>query len=222
MSVLLLVRHGQASWGSADYDQLSDDGVEQSRVLGRHLAGLGITPARVWTGGMRRHDQTLAAAAEAAGWQLRPQLDRGWAEFDHVEILRRFEQVRRQRGGGMDDHEPGDWDSYFDAAVDRWTRGDHDHDYAESFDQFTTRVGDGLRRAVDTLRAGETGVVFTSGGAIAWVTAAMWHMGVEQWSRINPVLVNAGVTKLVTGSRGVNLVSLNEHAHLPRPLVTYR
>ena len=38
MSVLLLVRHGQASWGSADYDQLSSTGTEQSRVLGRALA----------------------------------------------------------------------------------------------------------------------------------------------------------------------------------------
>ena len=38
MSVLLLVRHGQASWGSADYDVLSDLGHEQSRLLGKHLA----------------------------------------------------------------------------------------------------------------------------------------------------------------------------------------
>ena len=39
MSVLLLVRHGQASWGSADYDVLSDRGHEQSRLLGRHWPG---------------------------------------------------------------------------------------------------------------------------------------------------------------------------------------
>ncbi len=218
MSVLLLVRHGQASWGEADYDRLSPDGLEQSRVLGRHLAGLGVTPARVWTGGMRRHRQTLEAAVGAAGWHAREETDHGWAEFDHVEVLRRFEQVRRDEGI----HEPGDWDTYFDAAVDRWTGGDHAHDYSESFDEFTRRVDDGLRRAADSLGPGETGVVFTSGGAIAWVAAALWHMGVEQWSRINPVLVNTGVTKLVTGSRGITLVSLNEHDHVPPDLLTYR
>ena len=39
---LLLVRHGQASFGAADYDQLSDRGVEQSRRLGQWLVDGGL------------------------------------------------------------------------------------------------------------------------------------------------------------------------------------
>ena len=38
MSKILLVRHGQASFGAADYDNLSPTGHEQSRVLGAALA----------------------------------------------------------------------------------------------------------------------------------------------------------------------------------------
>ena len=44
MSRILLVRHGQASLGAADYDQLSDLGEEQSRILGAALATQGIRP----------------------------------------------------------------------------------------------------------------------------------------------------------------------------------
>ncbi len=44
VSRILLVRHGQASWGADDYDQLSPLGDEQSRVLGAALAARGITP----------------------------------------------------------------------------------------------------------------------------------------------------------------------------------
>lgn len=44
MSQILLVRHGQASWGSADYDVLSPLGEKQSAVLGEALAARGITP----------------------------------------------------------------------------------------------------------------------------------------------------------------------------------
>ena len=33
MSILLLVRHGQASWGTEDYDRLSELGERQARVL---------------------------------------------------------------------------------------------------------------------------------------------------------------------------------------------
>ena len=44
MSLLLLVRHGQASWGAADYDDLSPLGVEQSALLGKlcHPHGINV------------------------------------------------------------------------------------------------------------------------------------------------------------------------------------
>ena len=42
MGVVLLVRHGQASFGAADYDVLSDNGSQQSRLLGRSLAAHGL------------------------------------------------------------------------------------------------------------------------------------------------------------------------------------
>ena len=44
MSQVLLVRHGQASWGSDDYDVLSDLGERQSRMLGEALAARGVVP----------------------------------------------------------------------------------------------------------------------------------------------------------------------------------
>ena len=62
MSQVLLVRHGQASWGADDYDVLSERGVEQSGVLGAALAARGIEPTVLVSGAMRRHHQTAAAA----------------------------------------------------------------------------------------------------------------------------------------------------------------
>ena len=67
---LLLVRHGQASFGKTDYDNLSERGHEQAYLLGKSLAQRGITPDRVFCGGMKRHRQTLAEIAAGAGWQL--------------------------------------------------------------------------------------------------------------------------------------------------------
>ena len=47
MAELVLVRHGQASFGAADYDKLSDLGWRQSRWLGEYFAERGITfPAK--------------------------------------------------------------------------------------------------------------------------------------------------------------------------------
>ncbi len=217
MSLLLLVRHGQASWGAADYDNLSDLGVEQSRLLGSHLAALGVQPARVWVGGMKRHRQTAEAAVEGAGWGVASEVDAGWAEFDHVELLRAHGDAPDAHGMPITD-----FNVLFDAAIRRWTGGEHAADYAESFEAFTGRVDAVVARAADGLGRGETGVVFTSGGPIAWAAASLLGGGAEQWGRLNPVQVNTGFSRLVTGSRGVTLVSLNEQAHLTPETLTYR
>jgi broad specificity phosphatase PhoE len=60
MGVVLLVRHGQASFGADDYDVLSETGVEQSRRLGRVLAEQGLAPVAVVHGAMRRQRDTAA------------------------------------------------------------------------------------------------------------------------------------------------------------------
>ena len=82
MSQVLLVRHGQASWGAEDYDVLSDTGAEQARVLGRAFAARGLVPDLVVHGSMRRHRETARFVAEAAGWDLAVDEDAGWDEFE--------------------------------------------------------------------------------------------------------------------------------------------
>ena len=98
---LLLVRHGQASAGAADYDCLSERGTEQCRRLGRWLAGTGHEFDAVLVGGMKRHAQSADALAqayrEASGRALpEPELDLGFNELDHHAI---FESYSRENGG---------------------------------------------------------------------------------------------------------------------------
>ena len=66
MGQLLLVRHGQASWGSDDYDVLS--GRLGAVAAARQGAGrAGIAPDVVVTGGMRRHRETAEACLGELG-----------------------------------------------------------------------------------------------------------------------------------------------------------
>ena len=64
MGTLHLVRHGQASFGAEDYDQLSALGARQCLALGQHYARRGVRFAGVLRGSLRRHQQSLAAFAE--------------------------------------------------------------------------------------------------------------------------------------------------------------
>ena len=61
MSSIHLVRHGQASFGAADYDLLSERGERQARVLGLALASTMPRVGQVVCGDMRRHRQTAEA-----------------------------------------------------------------------------------------------------------------------------------------------------------------
>jgi phosphohistidine phosphatase SixA len=60
MGTLYLVRHGQASFGADDYDQLSELGQAQSVRLGAWFARQGIRFYGLIAGTLRRHKQTLA------------------------------------------------------------------------------------------------------------------------------------------------------------------
>ena len=213
MSVLLLVRHGQASFGAADYDQLSPLGEEQSRLLGAALNDRAVVPTRVVRGGMKRHAQT----ADQAGF-ADASVDPGWDEFDHVQVL----EAHTPPGTQEAITERRAFQAWFERATQRWMTGDFDEEYDESFAAFTARVDAALRRTVDGLGSGDTAVVFTSGGAIAAVASAVLEGTSDLWQRLNAVTVNTGITKLVVGSRGVTLVSFNDHVHLEPHLVTYR
>lgn len=66
MATIYLVRHGQASFGKENYDQLSSTGWEQGRVLGRWLAGK-VEPAAIFGGDLERHRETVEAIATGYG-----------------------------------------------------------------------------------------------------------------------------------------------------------
>ena len=210
MSQLLLVRHGQASWGSADYDVLSPLGERQSQVLGEALAARGVAPTVLVRGAMRRHHQTAEHAVAAAGWTDELTVDEGWNEFDHMQML----SMHPSAYGEGEEMSRAQFQQWFEEATLRWTGGRHDEDYDESFGAFCARVDAALRRTVERLDANQTAVVFTSGGPVSWVVASLLGAGAEVWTQLNPVTVNSSVTKVVVGRRGSTLVSFNDHAHL--------
>ncbi|MBC2934018.1 histidine phosphatase family protein [Nocardioides sp. zg-1228] len=222
MSSILLVRHGQASFGAADYDELSRTGHEQSRLLGAALAARGVVPDLVVTGGMRRHAQTAAGVLDGAGWSTPADVDRGWSEFDHLQVLAVHDQPTTAGG----ESEKAAFQRWFEEATRRWTSGDHDESYDESFAAFTARVGAALDRLADALPRSGTAVVLTSGGPVAWAAASLLADGeptrTDLWLRLNPVSINTGTSTVVRGSRGTTLVTFNAADHLSPDLITYR
>ena len=222
MSSILLVRHGQASFGADDYDVLSPTGHEQSRVLGAALAARGVTPDVVVAGRMRRHAETAAGVLGGAGWTADVTVDDGWNEFDHHQVL----DVHGSPTARDGESERAAFQRWFEEATRRWTSGEHEEAYDESFAAFTARVDASMARLTGSLPSRGTAVVLTSGGAIAWVVASLLAddtaARTDLWLRLNPVSVNTGTSTIVRGGRGTTLVAFNAHDHLSPGLLTYR
>jgi len=222
LGLLLLVRHGQASFGADDYDVLSDTGWEQGRLLGRWLAERGVAPTAVVQGGMRRHRETAEAMVGAAGWDVPVETDPGWDEFDHLAVVAAYPDLPR---GDLDRRQ---FQHVFERATQRWTGGGFDEEYAEPWSAFRARVSAALGRATAAAGPGGTVVVVSSGGPIAAAGAALVDPDADDagfarmWGRLNAVLVNTSVSRAVVGSTGARLLTWNDHAHVAGDALTYR
>lgn len=199
--MIWLVRHGQASWGAADYDVLSELGRTQARITGETLARLGVRPDLMAAGRLNRQQDT--AAALAAQLDAAPPLTTipAFDEFDGLSVIRPYLAAGHgaslawaldpdgvDPNGGSDQDSAGSGqaggargDAYarlLIEAVRRWMSGEADEDYRESFPAFLTRVRDGVDR-VETLLRGAVGtpdpqaVVVSSGGVIAALAASL-------------------------------------------------
>lgn len=233
MKQILLVRHGQASFGADVYDALSETGHEQSRVLGRALAAVGLRPDVVVRGGQRRHEETVEGIIEGLGLTADDQptiaVDPGWNEFDFEQVIEIHEPRFREREVMTAELEATGrprqaFQELFEVATHRWSRAGDGVDYAESFPAFTARVVTALETAVALQPDRGTALVVSSGGPIGVVASHLITGDASIWAALNRVVVNTSVTKVVRGSRGQSLVSFNSHTHLEGSpeLLTYR
>lgn len=230
MSVIYLIRHGQASFGDGDYDRLSDLGHAQARLLGEALAPRVGTVEGVVTGTMRRHRETMDGCMAAFGSAPKPIELPAFDEYDHREVIARFEpryaderEIARDLASAEDPLRH--FQEFFVRATARWASGEHNADYAEPWPRFRARVLAGFDDLAARVSHAGTALVFTSGGPIAVLAAHLIGADAARAFSLQWRFVNAGVTKIVTGRRGPAVVSLNEHAHLEvrgREFVTYR
>lgn len=231
MAIVHLVRHGQASFGADDYDELSVLGVRQSRLLGEWMRERGEVPSRIVIGPLKRHRQTAVACLDALGADGRAlEVLDDLRELDHLDILARHEprfadaaMMRAQLATEANPERA--FQAVFVGALQRWVGGRHD-DYVESWRAFQQRCRGALATMLAPLDAGESLWVFTSGGPIAAILQQVLEIPDARVLDLTGSLVNSGVTRLRKSGEGARLDQYNACAHLERHadggLITYR
>src|SRR3954447_23529466 len=227
MPTILLVRHAQASFGSADYDVLSELGRAQVGALVAGLNRRGIALDRVASGSLRRQRDTADPCAAAASLDV--DVDERFDEYDDADVLTHHSTslVRLQRHPGDNTPTPSsrEFQEVLNAGLRGWVAAGADSPCRRPWPRFQEQVTAALRDVADGLGKGETALVVSSSGVIAALSAAVLGLPPAAFIAFNHVSVNTGITKLVVGRGGTTLVSYNEQAHLEAagaPRITYR
>jgi broad specificity phosphatase PhoE len=227
MSKILLIRHGQASFMKANYDQLSDLGREQSIKLGHWMKDRDIQPELVWSGTLSRQQDTCRLSL---GEERLPTIDTSFNEHEGPSVFKDYfptflsdkpELSDLIKLKGVQDAEvrPQLIKSFFQMHH-LWTQGRIESGEYESWEDFKSRA----RVAYDLILASAkdgTVAVYTSGGLIASILGLVLDLKDDKVVDINWQIRNTSITELKLSSGRLLLREFNATPHLPVHEVTY-
>jgi broad specificity phosphatase PhoE len=214
MGTTYLVRHGQASFGAADYDQLSALGSEQCRRLGAYWRERGQRFDAVLCGTLRRHEQTRAAIAEGLQAELPALAWPGLNEYDSEALIRAIHPDPLPQLDGPQGHK-----QHFRLlreALLQWMSGRITPAGMPSYADFLAGIMAALDH-VHTQHRDTTVLVVSSGGPISNAVGHLLGARPEAVVELNLRIRNSAVTELATSTRGHHLLSFNHLPHLDRP-----
>lgn len=211
MGTLYLVRHGQASFGADDYDQLSARGREQAVRLGEHWRERGMVFDAVITGTLRRHTQTLEGIAE--GLQATPEVLQmpGLNEYDSHALIAAIHPQPLPRPDT-----PELYRHHFRLLCDalaQWMAGVISPQGMPSWNEFSA----GVRAALDHVRQHHVGhnvLLVSSGGPISTAVGQVLGTAPEVTIALNMRIRNSAVTEFSISPKRLMLQTFNTLPHL--------
>ena len=217
MGTLYLVRHSQASFGAADYDQLSALGQQQSRRLGEYFREKGLRFDTVLSGTLRRHQQTYAGIQEGMGGAVNdttgpaePLLLPGLNEFDsHAVIATVYAQPLDKPDT------PERYRQHFRLLRDgltQWMNGVVSPKGMPSYREFQQ----GVIASLDHVRKNCSGTVrlVASGGPIATAGGHVLGTTPETTIELNLRIRNSAITEFAFNPKRHSLLTYNTLPHL--------
>ena len=229
MSDLYLVRHAQASFNKEDYDQLSELGYEQSRLLAQRVFQR-LKPDSYFSGSLKRHHQTLAPLLALHQEQLSVEVLSGFNEFDYFDVLQQYRKEWRTKADMMktmrlSENPMKAFEENFRQSIARWISTEYDSEYKETWAGFKSRVVNELNRILTTAQNASKILVLTSGGPISVICQHLLGLSDHRTFEINATLANTGITRIKFSQTRCSIAGLNDIAHLehqPTHLITYR
>ncbi|HEV8690118.1 MAG TPA: histidine phosphatase family protein [Polaromonas sp.] len=213
MGTLYLVRHGQASFGADDYDQLSALGHQQSVRLGEYLRDKGLGFEAVLTGTLRRHLQTYAGICQGLGVAAQAVQWPGLNEYDSAAVIAAIHPHPLEKADT-----PEMYRHHFRLLRDglaQWMAGVVSPRGMPSYTDFVA----GVTSALDHIRSHYEGNVLlvSSGGPISTAVGHVLGTSPETTIELNLRIRNSSVTEFAFTPKRHMLLTYNTLPHLDAP-----
>ena len=210
MGTLYLVRHGQASFGAANYDQLSELGMRQSERLGEYFRHKGIRFDAVLHGSLERQSQTWQGIATGCAQQLQADVWPGLNEYDSHAVIRAVHPDPLPRP-----ETPEAVRQYFRVLRDgltRWAKAELAPQGMPSYAAFAQGIAD----ALDHVRSQCDGNVLlvSSGGPIATAVAQVLAAPPQTAIELNLRIRNSAISEMAFNPKRHVLMTFNTLPHL--------
>ena len=210
---IYLIRHGQASLGAADYDNLSERGEQQAVRLGEYFASRDIAFDAVYAGTLRRHAQTYKGIALA---QAMPDmaLRAGLNEYDSEAVIgailspEHFAAMKSPTSGeGYKQHF-----AMLRKGIAAWMRGESQPAGMTSYFDFAA----GVMAVLDEARASTalSILISSSGGPLSSAVAQVLGLSHEAGIELNMRMRNTAVSELIVTPKRSALLTFNTLPHL--------
>ncbi|MEH6583966.1 MAG: histidine phosphatase family protein [Halioglobus sp.] len=235
MASIYVIRHGQASFGTENYDRLSDLGCRQAEVLGHYLRDCEIQFDAVYSGDLQRQRKTAALAIASQTVPVEHQIDPRFNEVRNdeqlktlvPELLKTDTRLQAIMEKGLSASK--DYQKVIEAVFKHWVSPECKTPGIQSWADYSGGVHAALAEVIQAQGSGKTVGIFTSGGTIATIVAHVLGLsGKETYSFYEPV-INCSVTRLFYSGSKVSLSYFNDHSYLDllghqgdEKLVTYR
>lgn len=217
MTDIVLVRHGQASFGADDYDCLSARGVQQAAVLGEHWRQVGFAPTRAVSGALKRQRDTARGVLGRDAHS-----SEAFNEYDASGLMDHAKDKVHFDADGKPDNRA--FQHILEASLQAWLQGDL-AGFGEDYLDFSARVWRGREALLEGAAPRDQIVVFTSAGVIAELVRDVLGLPPTGLLALNRRIHNASVTELIYGRSGWQLGSFNDTTPLRlagAELLTYR
>lgn len=235
MADLLIIRHGQASFGADNYDQLSTLGQRQADLTGEFLSQSGVHFSAAFSGDLSRQRETgeriLAQLEGSPSLVIDPRLNEVQTDEQMAVMTPLLCEQDPRFATLMADmnKDSKSFQKIIETVFNYWVSPNCQVAGIQSWQDYSAGVVSAFEAARASAESGSTSAIFTSGGTIATIVGHVLGLSADRVYEFYEPVFNCSITRLIFNSRKCSLSTFNDVSHLQlmgaqrgERLVTYR